>query len=851
MNRIESTARPLIATVALFCLSVSSLLSAVIDKDKALAAQTFWDNRDFDWYKTNIPFFDCPDADIVTTYYYRWELVTKHLTYGSPASGYSFTEFIDRPFWSGAYGAISCPAGHQLYEVRWLNDPRFARDYSRYWFRTEGAQPRRYGCWIADAVWAAHLVHPDDTFVKDLLGDLKNNYAEWEKRQFVPEVGLFWQNGHDDGMEYNITSRQTQDIVRGANGYRPSFNSYMYADALAIARVAKLARDEATAKEFETKAAALKDKLQKLLWDPKREFFFPMFMRDERDKEGNVVKAMTLTYQSGKFAGNEHGREETGFVPWQFNLPDAGYESAWKFLMNRDYFFADFGPSTVERNDPQFLLQKTCCWWSGQSWPYATAQTLKALANLLQNYKQNVVSRADYAKLLRIFAASHRKNRQPYIAEACHPDTGSWEGHDSYNHSEHYFHSSFNDLVITGLIGLKPRADDVIEIDPLAPREWSYFALDDVPYHGRKLAIVWDKDGTRYGRGAGLHVIVDGNEIAALNTVGKISARMPAQSAAAGPRDSRALMNFAVNNDGEFYPRATASFSHPKTPVSKVNDGNYWYTIHPPNRWTSARSEETNAWVAIDFGTNRWVDTVKLYLLDDGTNIVAPDSIKLQASNGRDWYDVPNQKRTPEVPTGHRANAIVFPLLATRDIRVWFTHGRNFGVGLTEFEVWGPGESPYHPPPARTRSLAFARGADFPKATASFSHRYGGTPKFAIDGRINFSATPMNRWTSYGSPNASDWLEIDFGSPVRVGRADLYIYDDGGGVQAPAGYTVQYFANGEWRDVMDAQKSPALPVGNTVNTVTFAKVTTRAVRVVFVHRSGARSGVTELELWPE
>ena len=123
---------------------------AILDKQKALEAQTWWDNRDWDWYKANIPFFDCPDAELVTTWYYRWELFTKHLTYGSPNSGYSFTEFIDRPFWSGAYGAISCPVGHQLYEVRWLRDSQYVRDYARYWFRTPGAQPRNYGCWLAD-----------------------------------------------------------------------------------------------------------------------------------------------------------------------------------------------------------------------------------------------------------------------------------------------------------------------------------------------------------------------------------------------------------------------------------------------------------------------------------------------------------------------------------------------------------------------------------------------------------------------------------------------------------------------------------------------------------------------------
>ncbi len=51
--------------------------SQVLDKSAKLAEQTFWDNRDFDWYAASIPFFECPDADLTTTYYYRWELLTK------------------------------------------------------------------------------------------------------------------------------------------------------------------------------------------------------------------------------------------------------------------------------------------------------------------------------------------------------------------------------------------------------------------------------------------------------------------------------------------------------------------------------------------------------------------------------------------------------------------------------------------------------------------------------------------------------------------------------------------------------------------------------------------------------
>jgi hypothetical protein len=398
----------------------------LLDKQRLLDAQTFWDNRDWDWYQANIPFFECPDPAINTTYYYRWELTTKHLTYGSPASGYSFTEFIDRPFWSGAYGAISCPAGHQLYEVRWLRDPRIPNDYARYWFKTPGAQPRNYSTWLSDAVWALQQVHPDRSFVTALLPDLKRNFEGWEQTRFAPEAGLFWQSGHDDGMEFNINSRQTQDILRGAPAFRPTLNSYLWADAQAIARIARLAGDLDTARLYTQKAASLKENLQKKLWDPRRRFFFPMAMRDE-ERDGQIVKAGSLTYETGRFAGNPHGRELIGYVPWQFGLLDPGFEGAWAFLNDPAYFFAEFGPTVTERGDPLYLVTDHCCWWSGQSWPYATTQTLKALANHLQSGQpRGPVSNADYIKLLSVYTGTHRKAGRPYIAEGANPDTGSW-----------------------------------------------------------------------------------------------------------------------------------------------------------------------------------------------------------------------------------------------------------------------------------------------------------------------------------------------------------------------------------------------------------------------------------------
>ena len=147
------------------CAQSSSLIGqdsvknpSVLDRAAIIRSQRYFDNQDWDWFVENIPFLDCPNEDIQTTYYYRWELITKHLTYGNPDTGYLFTEFIDRPFWSGAYGAISCPAGHQLYEARWLRSGTIAKDYSRYWVSTPGAQPRNYSTWLADAVVAVDAI---------------------------------------------------------------------------------------------------------------------------------------------------------------------------------------------------------------------------------------------------------------------------------------------------------------------------------------------------------------------------------------------------------------------------------------------------------------------------------------------------------------------------------------------------------------------------------------------------------------------------------------------------------------------------------------------------------------------
>ena len=82
--------------------------------------------------------------------------------------------------------------------------------------------------------------------------------------------------------------------------------------------------------------------------------------------------------------------------------------------------------------------------------------------------------------------------------------------------------------MITGIIGLIPRADDTVKIHPLLPTNtWDWFCLDGVKYHGHMLTVIWDKDGTRYGRGAGLQVLADGKQIAQSSKVERITGKLP------------------------------------------------------------------------------------------------------------------------------------------------------------------------------------------------------------------------------------------------------------------------------------------------------------------------------------
>ncbi|HZO18049.1 MAG TPA: hypothetical protein VFB46_03605, partial [Gemmatimonadaceae bacterium] len=62
-----------LALAVCIALTVTALVAngQVLDKHALLARQTWWDNRDIDWFAARVPAFESPDTAIDATYYYR------------------------------------------------------------------------------------------------------------------------------------------------------------------------------------------------------------------------------------------------------------------------------------------------------------------------------------------------------------------------------------------------------------------------------------------------------------------------------------------------------------------------------------------------------------------------------------------------------------------------------------------------------------------------------------------------------------------------------------------------------------------------------------------------------------
>ena len=198
------------------------------------------------------------------------------------------------------------------------------------------------------------------------------------------------------------------------------------------------------------------------------------------------------------------------------------------------------------------------------------------------------------------------------------------------------------------------------------------------------------------------------------------------------------------------------------------------------------------------------------------------------------------------------ANHVTFPEVATTGIRAVLHHQPAATSGLTELEAWSADALPLSPATEPVAGLARGIPGDraYPKVSASYTSS-NDQVKQAVDGRLSFTRYSRNRWTAYQSPNATDWIEVDFGTPRTVGRVDLYLYGDGRGVAAPRDVRIERWTGTSWVDTPIRARTPEAPTAWALNILEFAAVQTSRLRAVFTHDLPASSGLTELRIWPK
>ena len=457
----------------------------------------------YEWMKNEVPIFECPDKEVERAYYFRFWTYRKHIK--TTEDGVVITEFLPNVPWSGKHNTINAAVGHHLHEGRWLkNADRYLKSYINF-FLTVSDKNHAYSTWFIDAIYKYAETRGDYDFGKGFLEKLDAYYEEWVSTHGLPD-GSFWSIDDRDAMEFSVSG--TNETLKHTRGVRPTLNSYMCADARALSKFAEIYENAEMAKKYAQRYEALRSFINERLYE---DGFYRAYHYGEGEDATRATERRGIA-----------PREQIGYIPFIFDIPEAGREACFDLLTDPNVFYTEYGLTTVERTHPRFLYAVDHeCLWNGYVWPFATSETLTALKNVAQRTGDGKL-RADFYTLLAQYARSHKRITEDgreisWIDEVIDPRNGDWCSRTmlrdwgwlprkgGYERGKDYNHSTFCDLVISGLVGVAVK-DGKLTLDPLAPPEWDYYRLSGVKVLGEEYDITYDKTGEVYGRGRGLTV---------------------------------------------------------------------------------------------------------------------------------------------------------------------------------------------------------------------------------------------------------------------------------------------------------------------------------------------------------
>ena len=221
-----------------------------------------------------------------------------------------------------------------------------------------------------------------------------------------------------------------------------------------------------------------------------------------------------------------------GFDPFMAGIAGEEHLGIFEHLSNPREFASAYPLPSVSMDCPLFAADARFagehikgehgCVWNGPTWPFTNSTVLMSLAEVSRRFGH----RHDhlFADLFGRYTRLMYRDGDialPDVVEHYNSLTGA-----PISQEEDYFHSSWIDLVVTGLAGLQV-GEGTAAVDPI-PCGLDYFDLDGVVVRGRRIRIAWrDLSAGPDELEPGLSVWVDGQLAARSESPARIEMLLP------------------------------------------------------------------------------------------------------------------------------------------------------------------------------------------------------------------------------------------------------------------------------------------------------------------------------------
>ncbi|WP_298458840.1 OmpL47-type beta-barrel domain-containing protein [uncultured Cellulomonas sp.] len=695
-----------------------------------------------EWWADNIPYLDTPEDNIDKTLFYRWWLMRfNYLDANVPGNDYQFPTSIEGV--TGYNNAIVLTTGMFIDDLKYFRDPVYS--YGPWVSAGETARSGKmednpgspsnwsnsYTQYISEAAWRSYQLHGGPAAIAENLAvygenDVKGLLEDFDSNgNNLIEYDWGAMTGNDaDAVSFDWAAEHGETNMDRAE------NAYLYSNAMASAEAYAAAGDEAEAQEMRDLAASIKSAVMDTLWDA----------------EDDLIKH--------RQAGGENllvdWKEINNYYPFSVGLVpqpgDADYDDDYVEALRLWRYYDEY-PIFPFYTANQVDAAERGAGGSNNFSIINSTVTFRMLSSVLRNYPNEYVGSDYYKKLLYWNAWAHYidgDNRLPDQNEFWNTGSANTEwgdeqdiGYRSWIH--HTILGTTNFTMIEDAMGLRPRSDAMIELDPI-DIDWPYFTANNIALRDRDLTIVWDEpgDGQRpYGEGVpeGYSAFLDGELAFTTDSLGRVvydpatgtvvekdddvTVVTVTQQSLQAPNEVRfaddarvvdlfakAGADIATGTTGTPNlaegAQVTATFTADdpfSSPQAAVNGT----TINEPF-WGTAGSPNAEDSLEIDLGSAQALDEVRVYFYRTSSSdspqggrlagtrpgYAAPSMYTVEYLDGDTWRPVPGQAKDPVYPQGN-LNRVLFPEITTQRIRLTVTHAPGFRTGVKELQVRSTG----------------------------------------------------------------------------------------------------------------------------------------------------------------